>query len=92
MNNTLVRRDVLVHDACGLKNFWEKKIEKQTQRLQNEDNRLKKSALMKLRKEWNERLEGRARMLENFNEDLMRNKQMSLMSLEASLQNIQSAA
>ncbi|XP_073431409.1 protein FAM240B-like [Dendrobates tinctorius] len=69
-SNTISRRrQILVHDADGLKNFWEKKIEKQTVEHQVEDARRHKSALSKLREEWRQRLEFRLNMLQSVQEE-----------------------
>ncbi|XP_074059175.1 protein FAM240C [Macrotis lagotis] len=53
-----------VHDAGGLKNFWEKKIEYHAKQVQSENSRISRSALEKLRCEWAQRLEGRLKMLQ----------------------------
>ncbi|XP_061873553.1 protein FAM240B-like [Colius striatus] len=52
------------HDAEGLKNFWEKIIQEQTKQRKDEESRLSKSALNKLRHEWTLRLEGQARQIQ----------------------------
>ncbi|XP_073509088.1 protein FAM240B-like [Phyllobates terribilis] len=66
------RRQILAHDADGLKNFWEKKIEKQTVEHQIEDARRHKSALSKLREEWTQRLEFRLNMLQSLQDEQKR--------------------
>ncbi|KAG8595997.1 hypothetical protein GDO81_001697 [Engystomops pustulosus] len=66
------RKTILSHDADGLKNFWEKKIEKQTMEHQIEDNRRNNSALSKLREEWKQRLEFRLNMLQSLQEEQKR--------------------
>ncbi|XP_077155867.1 protein FAM240B-like [Ranitomeya variabilis] len=63
------RRQILAHDTDGLKNLWEKKIEKQTVEHQVEDARRHKSALSKLREEWRQRLEFRLNMLQSLQEE-----------------------
>ncbi|KAE8633310.1 hypothetical protein XENTR_v10001837 [Xenopus tropicalis] len=63
------RREIITHDADGLKHFWEKKIENQTTEYKSEHERKNKSALSKLRGEWTQRLEYRLRMLQSFHED-----------------------
>ncbi|KAM4050608.1 protein FAM240B-like [Anomaloglossus baeobatrachus] len=68
----LSRRQILAHDADGLKNFWEKKIEKQTMDHQIEDARRHKSALSKLREEWTQRLQFRLNMLQSLQEEQKR--------------------
>ncbi|XP_075047978.1 protein FAM240B-like [Mixophyes fleayi] len=70
--NILGRREILSHDADGLKNFFEKKIEKQTVDHQIEDGRRNKSALSKLREEWRQRLECRINMLQSLQEEQKR--------------------
>ncbi|CAH2294321.1 Hypothetical predicted protein [Pelobates cultripes] len=74
MNNkrTTSRREILSHDADGLKNFWEKKIEKQTVAYKYEDARRSNSALSKLREEWRQRLEHRINMLQSLQEEQRR--------------------
>ncbi|XP_054843157.1 protein FAM240B-like isoform X2 [Eublepharis macularius] len=63
MNSQYFRHEVLACETGGLKNFWEKTIEKQTQHLEVERERKQKSALTKLRNEWMERLEKRLKMI-----------------------------
>ncbi|XP_060616809.2 protein FAM240B-like [Anolis sagrei] len=62
------RHHVVVHDAHGLKNFWEEIIETHSKSKQIEDSRLTRSALNKLRREWAQRLEGRIKMLQKTSE------------------------
>ncbi|KAJ1207248.1 hypothetical protein NDU88_002640 [Pleurodeles waltl] len=62
MNNQYVRLEVLSTETSELKRIWEKKIEKETEYLQNEIKRLQRSALQRLRNEWLERLERREMM------------------------------
>ncbi|XP_053159235.1 protein FAM240B-like [Hemicordylus capensis] len=64
----LKRRGVVVHDAHGLKDFWEEIIETQSKQKEIEDSRLTRSALNKLRHEWAQRLEGRIKMLQKTSE------------------------
>ncbi|XP_075708538.1 protein FAM240B-like [Rhinoderma darwinii] len=66
------RRLLMSHDTDGLKNFWEKKIEKQTMEHQTDDARRHKSALSKLREEWSQRLEFRLNMLHSLQEEQKR--------------------
>ncbi|XP_039401935.1 protein FAM240C-like [Mauremys reevesii] len=80
MNKTTRHPKIFVHDAKGLKNFWEKIIEKHTQQQQGEDSRLSRSALKKLRREWTQRLEGRIKMLQKSCGE--QEGQMSLLSIE----------
>ncbi|XP_057407751.1 protein FAM240C [Balaenoptera acutorostrata] len=47
------------YDAGMIKMFWEKKIELHTKQLQNEDMRMRRSALDRLRSEWARKLETR---------------------------------
>ncbi|KAM5320818.1 protein FAM240C [Glossophaga mutica] len=51
-------------DAEALKAFWEKKVQLHVQQLQSEDERVRKSALGRLRGEWAQKLELRHRMLQ----------------------------
>ncbi|XP_030048204.1 protein FAM240B [Microcaecilia unicolor] len=74
-------RIIAYKDTGWLKNFWEAKIGKHSVLRRNEDNRAKQSALEKLRREWNERLEGRRRtMLQCIQEE--RKKQKSPLPAE----------
>nr|XP_033813772.1 protein FAM240A [Geotrypetes seraphini] len=76
--NHLTHRIITHKDTDWLKNFWEDKIGKHKFLRRNEDNRTKQSALEKLRREWNERLEGRRRtMLQSVQEE--QKKQTSLL-------------
>ncbi|XP_036917908.1 protein FAM240C [Sturnira hondurensis] len=51
-------------DAEGLKAFWERKVQLHAQQLQSEGERVRKSALDRLRGEWAQKLELRQRMLQ----------------------------
>ncbi|OCU01186.1 hypothetical protein XELAEV_18006972mg [Xenopus laevis] len=84
------RREIMTHDADGLKYFWEKKIEKQTTDYKCEHERKNKSALSKLREEWTQRLESRIRLLQSFHED--QKKQLCGGSKEAQQHNANTAA
>ncbi|XP_025944176.1 protein FAM240B-like [Apteryx rowi] len=68
------------HDAEGLKNFWEKIIQEQTKQREGEESRLSKSALNKLRHEWTQRLEGRAKQVQAHVK--RQREQMRLLSIE----------
>ncbi|KAL6472362.1 hypothetical protein MHYP_G00185500 [Metynnis hypsauchen] len=48
-----------IHDKHKLKKFWEQKIERHSQMMGNEEFRMKRSALSKLREEWLQRLQSR---------------------------------
>ncbi|NP_001182368.1 uncharacterized protein LOC770548 [Gallus gallus] len=69
------------HDAVELKNFWEKAIQGQTRQRESEESRLSKSALNKLRHEWTQRLEGRAKLVQAHMKK--QKEQMALLSTEA---------
>ncbi|XP_030114385.1 protein FAM240B [Taeniopygia guttata] len=69
MNSQYMRHEVRGCETSDLRNFWEKTIEQQTQYLQNEKERQRRSALTKLRNEWMERLEKRIKMLRTQSED-----------------------
>ncbi|XP_072537054.1 protein FAM240B [Salminus brasiliensis] len=56
----------LIHDKLFIKTFWEQKILNHTQLTDNEEQRMKNSALSKLRDEWLIRLESRTKHLKNF--------------------------
>ncbi|XP_066499339.1 protein FAM240C [Hoplias malabaricus] len=56
----------LIHDKLFIKTFWEQKISNHTQLTENEELRMKNSALSKLREEWIMRLESRTKHLKNF--------------------------
>ncbi|XP_071340192.1 protein FAM240B isoform X4 [Trachinotus anak] len=62
----------LIHDRLYIKTFWEKRIDTQCQNLENEEQRMNKSALKKLRGEWLVRLENRTKHLKNFNDNYIR--------------------
>ncbi|XP_068785193.1 protein FAM240B-like [Struthio camelus] len=69
------------YDAEELKSFWEKIIQEQTKQREGEESRLSKSALNKLRHEWTQRLERRAKQVQAH---MKRQKeQMTLLSIEA---------
>ncbi|NXT23276.1 F240A protein, partial [Syrrhaptes paradoxus] len=70
-----------VHDAEGLKNFWEKVIQEQTKQREGEASRLRKSALNKLRHEWTLRLEGQARQVQVHKKT--QKEEMTLLPIEA---------
>ncbi|XP_050769706.1 protein FAM240A-like [Gymnogyps californianus] len=75
------RHKMAGHDAEGLKNFWENVIQEQTKQREDEESRLSKSALNKLRHEWTLRLESRARQVQAHTKT--RKEQMTLLSIEA---------
>ncbi|XP_039509117.1 protein FAM240B-like [Pimephales promelas] len=56
----------LIHDKLFIKTFWEQKIVNHGHMRDVEEDRMKKSALTKLRDEWLERLEARTKHLKNF--------------------------
>ncbi|KAI4882813.1 hypothetical protein NFI96_025045 [Prochilodus magdalenae] len=58
----------LIHDKLFIKTFWEQKISNHTQLTENEEHRMKNSALSKLRDEWLVRLESRTKHLKNFSD------------------------
>ncbi|XP_031531833.1 protein FAM240C [Vicugna pacos] len=64
-SHTLKNPARVSYDAGMLKTFWEKKIELHTKQLQNEDMRIRRSALDRLRSEWAQRLERRNQMLQS---------------------------
>ncbi|KAM3655103.1 protein FAM240B-like isoform X1 [Ammospiza nelsoni] len=81
MNSQYMRHEVRGCETSDLRNFWEKTIEQQTQYLQSEKERQRRSALtnsstgkfisflFELRNEWMERLEKRIKMLRTQSED-----------------------
>ncbi|NWX89942.1 F240A protein, partial [Nothoprocta ornata] len=74
------RHKMAGYDAEELKNFWENIIQEQTKQREGEEFRLSKSALNKLRHEWTQRLEGRAKQVQAH---MNRQKeQMTLLSIE----------
>ncbi|NXN54430.1 F240B protein, partial [Rynchops niger] len=75
------RHNMVGHDTEGLKNFWEKVIQEQTKQREGEESRLSKSALNKLRHEWTQRLEGRARQVQAHTK--RQKEQTTLLSIEA---------
>ncbi|KAI3372172.1 hypothetical protein L3Q82_007025 [Scortum barcoo] len=62
----------LIHDRLHIKTFWEKRIDNNCQYAQNEEERVKKSALTKLRGEWTVRLENRTKHLKSLNDNYVR--------------------
>ncbi|XP_064143467.1 protein FAM240C [Loxodonta africana] len=61
---TLRHHRRVTSDASELKMFWEKKIEYHAKQLQDEELRVSRSALSRLRDEWARKLEGRNKMLQ----------------------------
>ncbi|XP_041433608.1 protein FAM240B-like [Xenopus laevis] len=56
MNSQYMRVEIFAFETCILKNFWEERIQKQTEERENETARKQRSALQRLRNEWAERL------------------------------------
>ncbi|XP_069043793.1 protein FAM240C [Lepisosteus oculatus] len=73
-------REVLIHDRRTIKSYWEQIIERHCQIAENEDARMKNSALSKLRGEWITKLESRTKHLKSFNEDLLKKKSVAQMT------------
>ncbi|KAM9360874.1 protein FAM240B [Symphorus nematophorus] len=65
-----------IHDRLHIKTFWEKRIDSDCQYAENEQQRMDKSALKKLRGEWLVRLENRNKHLKNLNENYIRRTKM----------------
>ncbi|ROL53698.1 Protein FAM240B [Anabarilius grahami] len=59
----------LIHDKLFIKTFWEQKIVNHSHMIEVEEDRMKKSALTKLRDEWLLRLETRTKHLKNFGDN-----------------------
>ncbi|XP_026072789.1 protein FAM240B-like [Carassius auratus] len=59
----------LVHDKLFIKSFWEQKINTHTHMIEAEEERRKRSALLKLRDEWLTRMENRTKHLKNFGDN-----------------------
>ncbi|XP_051758906.1 protein FAM240B [Ctenopharyngodon idella] len=59
----------LIHDKLFIKSFWEQKIVSHNHMIEVEEDRMKKSALTKLRDEWLLRLETRTKHLKNFGDN-----------------------
>ncbi|XP_017324326.1 protein FAM240B [Ictalurus punctatus] len=57
----------LIHDKVFIKTFWEKRITNHSQMTEDEELRMKNSALTKLRDEWLIRLECQRKNIKNFN-------------------------
>lgn len=66
-----------IHDKFLIKSFWEQKIENHSHQIENEDQRMEKSALSKLREDWARRLENRTKHLKNMNEEIMRKDKLA---------------
>ncbi|KAG7219757.1 hypothetical protein INR49_018850 [Caranx melampygus] len=62
----------LIHDRLHIKTFWENRINTQCLNAENEEQRMNKSALSKLRGEWLIRLENRTKHLKNLNDNYLR--------------------
>ncbi|XP_069378982.1 protein FAM240C [Paralichthys olivaceus] len=62
----------LIHDRLHIKTFWEKKINSECQFAENEEQRMNKSALNKLRGEWLVRLENRNKNLKLLNDSYVK--------------------
>ncbi|XP_046728136.1 protein FAM240B [Silurus meridionalis] len=58
----------LIHDKLFIKAYWEKKISNHVQITENEESRMKSSALSKLRDEWLMRLENQTKHIKNIND------------------------
>ncbi|KAE8633316.1 hypothetical protein XENTR_v10001839 [Xenopus tropicalis] len=68
MNSQYMRVEIFAFETCELKNFWEQRIQKQTEERENETARKQRSALQRLRNEWTERLNKKMEMLKNQND------------------------
>ncbi|KAM6930946.1 protein FAM240B-like [Xenentodon cancila] len=66
----------LVHDRLQIKSFWEGRINTECQHAENEEQRMNKSALKKLREEWLVRLENRNKHLKNLNDNFIKKVKM----------------
>ncbi|XP_066506518.1 protein FAM240B [Hoplias malabaricus] len=65
-----------IHDKHKLRKFWEQKIERHSQMMGNEEFRMKRSALSKLRDEWLQRLQSRDKTVnETLREEQIRKAQ-----------------
>ncbi|XP_061586149.1 protein FAM240B [Cololabis saira] len=62
----------LVHDRLQIKSLWEDRINTECQDVENEEKRMNKSALEKLRGEWLVRLDSRNKNLKSLNENLIK--------------------
>ncbi|XP_048851426.1 protein FAM240C [Brienomyrus brachyistius] len=58
-----------IHDKLSIMNFWEQKIENHTQMTEHEDERMKRSALSRLRMDWTTRLERQTKHLKKVHEE-----------------------
>ncbi|XP_062854376.1 protein FAM240C [Trichomycterus rosablanca] len=58
----------LIHDKLFIKTFWEQKILTHERKTVTEKERMKNSALSKLRDEWLVRIENRTKHLKPFND------------------------
>lgn len=85
------QRERAAGSKYDLRIIWEKKIEKQTEWLEQERLRLSKSALSRLIQEWNHRVESKKRLMQTILED-DRKKNKSVVSIEAPVQQIPSSA
>ncbi|CAI5666223.1 unnamed protein product [Oreochromis niloticus] len=66
-----------IHDKQKLKSFWEQRIVQHSEQTNDEENRMRNSALARLREQWVIRLEQRNQHLQSFFEERMRRVQKS---------------
>ncbi|KAL4005112.1 hypothetical protein ACER0C_004825 [Sarotherodon galilaeus] len=66
-----------IHDKQKLKSFWEQRIVQHSEQTNDEENRMRTSALARLREQWVIRLEQRNQHLQSFFEERMRRVQKS---------------
>ncbi|GCC30061.1 hypothetical protein chiPu_0008505 [Chiloscyllium punctatum] len=85
----LSNRERSAGSKYDLKAIWEKRIEKQTEWMEQEKIRLNKSALSRLIKEWNQRLESKKKLMQSYHED---NKKKPVVPIESPVQQVPSSA
>ncbi|XP_044190279.1 protein FAM240B-like [Thunnus albacares] len=70
-----------IHDKQKLKSFWEQKIIQHGEQMDEEDSRMRSSALARLREEWLVRLDHRNQHQQSFFEERIRRAQKAQQNL-----------
>ncbi|KAM7393327.1 hypothetical protein PAMA_008131 [Pampus argenteus] len=69
-----------IHDKHKLKSFWEQKIVQHGEQMDEEDSRMRSSALARLREQWSVRLDQRNQHQRSFFEERVRRAQKAQQS------------
>ncbi|XP_040915480.1 protein FAM240B-like [Toxotes jaculatrix] len=70
-----------IHDKQKLKSFWEQRIVQHSGKMDDEENRMRSSALKRLREQWVVRLDQRNQHQQSFFEERIRRAQKAQQSL-----------